>query len=93
MYPIYYKWIIILECIDQNITLKYSIVTFSIIQLFANEFSSKLGLPQYILTYLNESNDNGNTKMQKQGTEYELNNYWDLDHVTTCTIDDEEPNK
>ena len=33
------------------------------------------------------------TKMQKVGTEEELNNCWDLDYVTTCTIDDEEPNK
>ena len=31
--------------------------------------------------------------MQKQGTEDELNNCWELAHVTTCTIDDEEPNK
>ena len=31
--------------------------------------------------------------MQKQSTEDELNNCRELDYITTCTIENEEPNK
>ena len=48
----------------------------------------------FITNFSYQSNDNGKYKNAKQCTAAELDNCWEQDHVTTCTIDDdEEPKK